>query len=200
MLVVVGESTVWGTPTGEFAVAVGTLVLALATVVLAVVALSEVRRARRQRPSLSLSVDEAGGWDTAHTAEGKRVLFLRLLVLNEAGKDSAADVQVVLLSVEGGSGLSEAPLISFGWTHTATTRLDVPSGSRRLVDFFAQPHGEAQVWLWLMPHPINEWWKLDPGTYVAHLELSARNADAVFYDVEFLAGARPELREIRRVS
>jgi len=140
-----------------------------------------------------------------------RAAYLRFAVSNPPGRVAAEDVEVLLQRVERLSVLGELleepssyvdrvqiGFPAFGWTNVPTTALTIPPGVSRVIDLaiFSEPVGEPppsaspsperveRLRLAITTAPNDQRHLLTPGRYKLSLVISARNADARYYETE----------------
>jgi hypothetical protein len=106
-------------------------------------------REKHRRPVLTLAFDEHKTADEKYSESDTLATFLRLAVANASGKDTARDVEILVLEVNEfgttpvGSGGRSIWLANpaLGWTHAFDSevryqlpRISIPSGATRYAD------------------------------------------------------------------
>jgi hypothetical protein len=106
-------------------------------------------REKQRRPELALAFDEHKTAEEKYQPTDTLATFLRLAVSNAPGKDTARDVEIIVLEIEefaispAGSGGQSVWLANpaLGWTHAFDSELryqlprtSIPPGATRYVD------------------------------------------------------------------
>lgn len=116
--------------------------------------------------------------------------FVRLAVTNEVKRDAAVEAQVLVIEVRRlAGGRKEPPIMigspPLGWTSHESSEVTISGGLARLVDFgWLKSHEDtAEFVLGLKATPNDRRHVLAPGTYQVRLAVTARNADAAYFNV-----------------
>ena len=154
-------------------------------------------QAKKHRPQLALAFDKHARATEVNQA-GASLPYLRLAVTNAAGKETARDVEVLLLDIEerakspAGSGGRRIWLANpaMGWANSLAPlpQMSIPRGATRYLDIcrWAQltdiPH-RSSLLLCVVPEPGTNRHVLGPGAWALRLSVTLRNGDASFWEV-----------------
>lgn len=156
-----------------------------------------------RQPTLTLSFDSHKLTNETSLA-GTTLPYLRLAVANAEGKDTARDVEVLVISIDeyavraAGSGGRNVWLANpaLAWANSVdpVPRMSIPPGATRYVDVgrWVQAPMVAQQELRLSIVPDlkhSDRHQLPPGDWRLRLAVTVRNADATFWDVEVSWGS-----------
>jgi len=134
--------------------------------------------------------------------------FLRLAVSNAPGKETARDVEIIVLEIEefaispAGSGGRSIWLANpaLGWTHAFDSELryqlprtSIPPGATRYVDVgrwlrLADASADLSFVLSVIPEPATLRHVLPPGGWRLRLSATLQNGDATFWDAKISYG------------
>lgn len=154
---------------------------------------------RVSRPSLTLHFDSNMQTSETNPATGALLPYLRMAVTNAQGKDTAADVEILILEVQefaispAGSGGRRVWLANraLGWANSLdpVPRMTIPPGATRYVDVgrWVQQTPMSVV-LCVVPEPGSNRHVLDPGGWRLRLAATIRNGDATFWEAEVSYG------------
>lgn len=178
---------------------------------------------RRSRPQLTLHFDSHMKTQETNPVTGAQMDYLRLAVSNAQGKDTAADVEVLVLEIEelaagpAGSGGRRVWLANtaLGWANSLdiVPRMTIPPGATRYIDVgrwlqLQGPAPELSLVLSVVPEPGSNRHILSSGRWRLRLAATLRNGDATFWDAEVrydeafaaglvqLVGAEATIRQI----
>lgn len=155
----------------------------------------------RRRPKLDLRFDR-GGTDqiVVATGAGADAAYVRLRVANQAGKETADDVVVMVTEIRPTATSESQPIgLPLTWSGTTPPRtvasvhpaserhidllhVDRPTGDES--DIARKRTGEVSIHLDLTPRPAGGRDTLAPGAYEMFVEVRARNADALRYAID----------------
>jgi hypothetical protein len=174
---------------------------AIGTISAVIVALFlQIVRVHRRRPALSLVFSgDANEQDLAFVEEDHFNLYVRLKVKNMAKKDTARNVEVLLLHVHRPPGASESGVVpsrGLTWADIPQERINIPPNVWRRVDLLnlwaeRQAGGGETV---LTPALIQYDTKWPPakrqqlvaeGDYSLDLAVTGENCDATYWTVRF---------------
>jgi len=147
-------------------------------------------RAKRRRPLLTLRFDEHKYQEENNPETGAGIPYLRLAVTNARGKETARDVEILLLRVDevGGGGVKRWLVNpAFAWANSLDPmpRMTIPPGVTRYVDIGCWVRSSGLILkLCVKPEPGSGRHHLPPGRYRLLLSVTARNADATTWSAE----------------
>jgi hypothetical protein len=149
----------------------------------------------RRRPKLELAFDPAGtDRVVAGTSEGRDAAHVRLRVTNRPGKDTADDVVVMVTEVRGPDDGEAKPVgLPLTWWSGSTPSLTVASvhpASERHVNLLTWSEA-APPRLAVSAEPAAGGDTLGSGTCEIAVEIRARNADAIRYDIPVSWDGKP---------
>lgn len=154
---------------------------------------------RTSRPELTLHFDAHMKTQETNPATGAQMDYLRLAVSNAEGKDTAEDVEVLVVEIQelatspAGSGGRRVWLANpaLGWANSLDPlpRMTIPPGTTRYVDVgrwlqLESPVAELSFVLSVVPEPGSNRHILTPGRWRIRLAATIRNGDATFWDAE----------------
>jgi hypothetical protein len=154
----------------------------------------------RRRPRLNLALDASGGDAVVvGTAGGTESAYVRLRVTNASGKDTADDVQVLVVERRLLDGSETTPIalpLIWSGSYPPATAAPVHPGAERYLDLLhvdwpgrdeleiaERWTGSEDAFIEVMPKPAGRQDRLVAGEYTLRLQLLARNADATWYEV-----------------
>jgi hypothetical protein len=162
-------------------------------------------RAKQRRPKLALEFDDDADRanveqvvDSPQQPELYRSHWIRPRVMNKRGKDSAEDVEVLLVGVRGpetSSGPSSERVLEglpLKWSELESTKVTLPPGAARRFDLLhvdnmtVEASGEAveggaPIRFDVHPIPQAEYHRAFGRKYTVIIALTARDTDAMFY-------------------
>jgi hypothetical protein len=194
----------------DYIAAFGTVAASMTALAIAFWARS---REDRQRPVLRLEYDDGKGDDliVGFVAIDHEQHWLRMRVINEWGRRSADDVEVLVVRLvrKGSSDGRSINGYSLPWSNQSDaasgerTRITIPPGVARHFDLLSivepetpngggvwirgtAPPGEvnAPAELAIRPTPLDGRHRLGAGTYTIILAVTARDTDAVYYAID----------------
>ena len=154
------------------------------------------KKERDRRPALNLAFDSHKKVDEADQ-HGNKLPYLRLAVTNAEKKDTARNVEILILSIDeyetgpvsGGRQIRLANP-ALGWANSVDPRprMSIPPGATRYVDIgcWVQMETVAEVHLRLgvVPQPNSTRHFLSPGGWRLRLAATMANGDATYSDAE----------------
>ncbi len=159
-------------------------------------------REKRRRPRLTLAFDDHQRTEEMYQPGNKPAVYLRTAVSNAEGKETARDVELLLLEVEEfshtsvGSGGRTIWLANpaLGWTHSFDAELryqlprqSIPPGATRYVDVGRWLQLEDGTYdlsfvLSVIPEPVSRRHVLESGCWRLRIAATMQNGNATFWD------------------
>lgn len=155
------------------------------------------KKERDRRPKLTLAFDSHMRADEADQ-HGNTLPYLRLAVTNAERKETARDVEILILGIEeyatsqAGSGGRQIWLANaaLAWANSVDPlpRMSIPPGATRYLDIGCwiqlQIVAELNLRLSIVPQPHDDRHFLPPSGWRLRLAATTSNGDATYWDVK----------------